>query len=225
MLNLKNFIKCAVTSLLLINSSANASIITFFSPDAVIASNTSKPTGENVHENNLIDGSGLSSEVITIDNIDSVLHSNGVPDDIWRGSTSALPISLTFSFNEAQRIDYVGLWQGFQNREGTGDFSLTFFEGINGTGNVIGDNFYAELSDVNGARDSISLAGNAFDVDSRIGVRSMTMTITSVAVTGNPFVHLGEVMVATDIPEPSSVMLFLFGAVFIYAGSKRRVNR
>jgi len=200
-----------------IPQTASASI--FFSPDSASATNTNIPGGG---VDNLINLTGLSSPVVTLDNIETVLHSDGINEHIWRGSSTALPITLTFNFNSSQRIDYIGLWQGGDNREGTRDFNLTFWDGPNGSGTQIGS-IYADVLDTGlGGNNSIPLHGRVFDIGTRSEVRSITMEIVSVAHLVNPHVHLGEFMVADaanvlDIPEPSSSATLLLGAVLCVA--------
>lgn len=180
--------------------------VLFYSPNTASATNTNLA---GTSPENLIDGSGLSSTPITLDNIGTISHSAGPNDTIWRGSTTTppLPVVLTFGFNSAQTIQYVGFWQGIQLREGINAYTLTFFDGVNGTGNVIGSSFSGGLYFGNGSPNSISLLGTAVDVGERVNVRSFTMQIDSYAVPLNPHVHFGEVMVA--VPEPSTTFLFL----------------
>ena len=176
---------------------------------------------------NLIDQSGLSSTPVTLANIGSVLHSDGVATDIWRGHSSALPITLTFDFASTQTIDYVGMWQGFGDREGTGGFTLSFWDGVGGLGTQVGSDFTDFLDPI--ASTVIPLNGRSFDVGTRAGVRSFTMEITSIADFFNPFVHLGEVMVATNnmqaVPEPSTIAIWSLLGLVGAGVQRRRRNR
>ena len=193
-----------------------SAVVTFFSPDTATATNTNlagtSPT-------NLINRSGLSSTPVTLDNIGTILHSDGT-DEIWRGSAGALPITFTFDFNTSQRIDFVGLWQGYGVDQGVGNFNLTFWDGPSGTGNAIGI-VYSDVLDT-GAGGTIAVNGRAFDVGTRLGVDSITMDILSIALPLNVHVHFGEFMVAAaPVPVPPSFAL-LVGALTLcgYAVSR-----
>ena len=193
-----------------------SAVVTFFSPDTATATNTNlagtSPT-------NLINRSGLSSTPVTLDNIGTILHSDGT-DEIWRGSAAALPITFTFDFNTSQQIDFVGLWQGYSVDQGVGNFNLTFWDGPSGTGNAIGS-VYSDVLDT-GAGGSIAVNGRAFGVGTRLGVDSITMDILSIALPLNVHVHFGEFMVAAaPVPVPSSFAL-LVGALTLcgYAVSR-----
>ena len=182
----------------------------FFSPDSAAASNTNA-TGT---ATNLIDGTGLPVTPGTLANIGSIAHSDGITLEVWRGDLSAIPITLTFDFVSPTDISLVGLWQGFGDREGTGNFQLRFWDGAGGMGSEIGSVYSDELDPdatydgMSTGSNQISLFGRAFDVGQRDDVSSMTMLITSIAVPFSPFVHLGEVKVA--VPEPSTYVA-LFG--------------
>lgn len=164
---------CVLLAMVVVTASklVSAAPITFFSPDSATATNTNLGIASPTH---LINLSGLSSIPVTLDNIGTILHSE---DDFagWRGGATALPITLTFDFNSSQRIDYIGLWQWTQSREGTRDFQLTFWDGPSGTGNQIGSLYSAILDTGAGGDNSIPLNGRAFDVGIRTGVDSVTM--------------------------------------------------
>ena len=196
---------CAFAVFGLADSRVNADII-FFSPDSATATNTSNSAFSPTH---LINLSGISSTPVTLSNIGSILHNDGVSAEVWRGAASALAITLTFDFNTAQEIDYVGLWQGVDHSQGVRDFNLRFWDGSAGTGNQIGGVFSDVLDTGAGGVGSIPLHGRSFDVGTRSGVNSFTMEITSIALPIST-VHLGEVMVTTNaVPEPSSLFLLL----------------
>lgn len=212
---METFMKKVIALVLLFGlSNVNASMINFFSPDSVNASNTSEPGTVSASPNNLINGSGIDVGNITLDNISSVSHAP-VGGTAWRGSSSAMPITINFNFNSVQTIGYIGLWQAWHVREGTGDFNLRFFDGLNGVGNQIGTTFYDSLYVGDGSIDSISLAGQAFNVGERVGVKSISMQITSIAVPANPYVHLGEFMVATSVSEPGQWGILLIGMLLL----------
>lgn len=166
---------------------------TFFSPDAASASNSDL---EGSGSDRLIDRSGLPDAAITRSNITTVFHSDGQSGDGWRGSTTALPITLTFDFDAPQSVRYVGLWQTFSVREGVRDFTLRFWDGSAGSGNQIGTGYTGVLDTGLRGDNSILMNGRTFDVGDRRSVRSVTMEVTSVAQEINPHVHLGEFMVA-----------------------------
>ena len=219
-----NKFQCVAVALFLSLSSqgSDASSVDFFSPDSVTSTNTDQPVAS-VLVTNLIDGSGLSAAPVTLDNIGTVFHSNAVATDLWRGSSNAMPITITFNFDIAQALGYVGLWQSFDNREGVGAFTLSFFDEANGAGNQVGGAFAGILDDVNGGPNSISLAGRAFDVGTRAGVRSVTMEITSIAVPGNPFVHMGEFMVApAAVPVPPALLMLTSGLAALGFSRRRK---
>ena len=176
---------------------------TFVSPDNASATNTNLAGAAPEH---LIDRSGIGAVTVTLDNIGSILHGDSGPQgeksEVWRGSSNALPITLTFDFDSPRRIDYVGLWQALSLREGTGAFNLRFWDGPGGSGNQIGGTFMEVLDTGAGGDNSILINGRAFDVGLRAAVNSVTMEITSVAHEVFPNVHLGEVMVAAlSIPD------------------------
>jgi len=205
-----------------LSPAAHGSVV-FFSPTAVTATNTSVPTATAIAAGNLIDLSGLSNPVVTLANIGSVVHSDGVPTDGWRGDESALPITLTFDFAGLVDVEYVGLWQYFSDREGTAGFSLTFFDGAAGTGNAIGGVYNAILDPVGIAQGTIPLNGRSFDVGLRSGVQSIAMQINTIAREVNPFVHLGEFMVgATPIPEPDTAAMMALALTLAGTAFTRR---
>jgi PEP-CTERM motif len=196
---------------------APASAITFFSPDSALASSTSTfPVSQ------LVDQSGLSTTPVTLDNIGSVAHSNGIALDLWRGNAAAMPIELTFNFASSVDIAVVGLWQGFDNREGVAAFTLTFWTGPGGSGQTVGTDFDAILDSVDVGFGNVSLLGRSFVVGTRQDVSSMVMKITSIAQPLNPFVHLGEVMVASAVPEPATFGLMSIGFVGACWAARRR---
>ncbi len=215
---MKNLLAAFLFSALLGPIPLSADVV-FVSPDAVSASNTNHPLP--VKPENLIDRSGLGAGNINVANIGTFAHSDGIAADLWRGSSSALPITLTFEFNNARQVGYVGLWQALDLREGTRDFELAFFDGAGGTGNQIGDVYSGTLDTGIGGDNSLSLDGRAFFVGKRDDVSSFTMTITSVAHQVNPHVHLGEVMVAA-VPEPGSCFVLAFSTIAFLSCRRRR---
>jgi PEP-CTERM motif len=197
--------------------SAPATAVTFFSPDLALASSTSTfPVSQ------LIDQSGLNATPVTLDNIGGVAHSNGIASDLWRGNAAAIPIELTFDFGSSVDIAVVGLWQGFDNREGVAAFTLTFWTGPTGSGQMVGTNFDAILDSEDVGFGNVSLLGRSFVVGTRQDVSSMVMKITSIAQPLNPFVHLGEVMVASAVPEPATFGLMSIGIVGACWAARRR---
>ncbi len=206
----------AVAGLLAAPQWAAASTV-FFSPDSATATNTNATGGPE----NLVDLTGISSTPVTLANIGTISHSDAVGGELWRGELGALPITLTFEFLSPQAIRYVGMWQGYSEREGTGDFDLRFWDGSNGTGNEIGA-VYSDALDTDAVGfGGISLFGRSFDVGLREDVLSMTMQINSNAVPFLPWVHLGEVMVA--VPEPSTyISLFGLAMCGLYVQRRRR---
>jgi hypothetical protein len=194
---------------------------TFYSPNSAAATNTN--ASGTVAD--LINGDGMPVTPVTLYNIGTIAHSSAVDGELWRGDwshTDPTPIKLTFDFSMPQQISYVGLWQGFGDREGTGAFELRFWDGANGTGTEIGAVFSNQLDPdvtydgMSLYSDQISLFGRAFNVGLRNGVTSFTLDINDNAVHFSPFVHLGEVMVA--VPEPStyaSLMALGLGGLYI----------
>ncbi len=230
---------CALAGWVLLACPPVAYGSTFFSPDSVTASRSDnpKPGGGVFGPDPLIDRSGLTpSGSVTLHNIgsmnhiDMVMHSDAMSGELWRARTDlppGFPVTLTFEFVNPQDLMYVGMWQGYSQREGVGNFELRFFDMPNAMGTQIGGVYTNFLDDPNlvvadpSADDNLSLAGRAFNVGLRSGVRSMRMDIKDVAVPFGPFVHLGEVMVA--VPEPSTYLsMFGLSLCGVYFWRRRR---
>lgn len=196
----------------------NAATVAFVSPDSASASNSDLIGAPST---NLINRSGIAVNTITLENIESTIHSyDGVSATGWRGSAFAMPITIVFGFDTPQQVGYLGLWQWVENEQGVGNFSVSFWDGPAGTGNPIGSEFLGTL-DI-GSGGIIPQNGRAFDVGARAAVHSVSMKILSVAVPINTYVHFGEFMIAPSIPEPSVNWLFVAAMPLLLFVARRR---